>query len=185
MGLNPWDIEKLHQGQKRLFGSMDLDNVDVIGDDPVKLSRRWEKARRWYGRCNRDWLLSTNPDSDPRSWRRHETTGDTLDLVKAAGAAAAYGAAVRVKADGGRKGFLWVGLRGKATVSLNGDVVMRQAGDTTYRVGQYQTPMELRSGENLVRFRVEPVGGKAMLSLLLTNQENAGDTVEGIQYSAV
>lgn len=184
MGLNPFDIEMLHQSQKRLMGTMDLANVDVIGDDPVKLTRRWEKARRWYGRCNRDWLVTTSPHSDMRGWKRLEARGDTLDLVKALGAASSYGVAVRVNAGGHRKGFLWTGLRGKATAAINGQVVMRQESDTTYRVGQFQHPVELRSGENLLQFRVEPVGGKAMLSVLLTNLENAGDTMEGIRYTA-
>jgi hypothetical protein len=174
----------LHQGQKRLMGTMNLADIEVLGDDPVKLSRRWEKARQWYGRCNREWLATTSPDSDERTWKRLEARGDTLDLVKALGPARSYGLAVRVAADGHKKGFLWAGLRGKFTVSLNGQEIFRRESDTTYRVGQFQYPLELLPGQNTLRFRAEPLGGRATLSVLVTNHENAGDTMEGISYSA-
>jgi uncharacterized protein (DUF362 family) len=184
MGLNPWDVEMLHQGQKRFMGSMDLANVEVLGDDPGRLARRWDKARRWYGRCNRDWLVTASPGSDVRSWKPLEITGDTLDFVKVLGPSTAYAAAVRVKADGHRQGFLWVGLRGKLRATLNGREILHRECDTTYRVGQLQYPLELGRGENLLDFRVEPVGGQAMLSVLVTDPGNAGDTMDGIRYSA-
>jgi hypothetical protein len=164
---------------------MDLNSIDVIGDDPLKLARRWEKPRRWYGRCNREWLATTSPDTDMRTWKTIKARGDSLDLVKALGPASSYSLAVRLKADGHRKGYLWAGLRGNVTASLNGHEILRRASDTTYRVGQFQNPMELRSGSNLLQFRVEPVNGEAMLSVLVSSHENAGDTMEGIRYSAV
>jgi uncharacterized protein (DUF362 family) len=184
MGLNPWDIEMCHQAEARLMGTMSLDKVEVIGDDPAKVSRRWEKARRWYGRCNRDWLVTTDPSSDLRTWRKYVSRGDTVDLTETFGPAAAYGLAVRVEAGSHHKGFLWTGLRGKLIATLNGQVVARESSDTAYRVGQFQNPMELKSGENLLMVRVEPIGGQAKLSILFSNHENAGDTIQGVNYSA-
>jgi hypothetical protein len=62
-------------------------------------------------------------------------------------------------------------------------VIAREESDTSYRIGQFQVPLELRSGENLLQFRVEPISERARLSVLVTNHENAGDTAEGIEYS--
>ena len=97
MGLNPWDIEMLHQSQKRQMGTMELANTEVVGDDPEELTRRWEKPRSWYGRANREWLVTISPNSNKWLWKRIEARGDTLDLVKTLGVASSYGAAVRVK----------------------------------------------------------------------------------------
>ncbi len=183
MGLNPWDIEMLHQGQKRLMGTMSLAHVEVRGDEPDRFARRWDKARHWYGRCNREWVVTASPASDVRTWKRLEAATDTLDLVRALGPSASYGAAVRVHADGHRKGFVWVGLRGKLRAALNGREIIRRECETTYRVGQLQYRLDLDRGENLLDFRLEPVGGQALLSVLVTDLGNAGDTMEGIRYS--
>ena len=54
-----------------------------------------------------------------------------------------------MRADGSRKGFLWLGLSGKVTVMLNGQQIAEEENITRYRVGQVQKPIELRAGDNL------------------------------------
>ncbi|MCC6587361.1 MAG: DUF362 domain-containing protein [Bryobacterales bacterium] len=187
LGFRPWDIEFLHMAQRRGMGSMDLDQVDVRGDDPVKLTRRWEKPDNWYGRCNREWRLTTAPGQPVAAWKPYTGRFDTLDLSAWAGAAArpdaTYGAAVKVVSEGHRKAYLWLGVRGKVNAQLNGDTIAAIASDTTFRIGQFQYPVELRPGVNRIQLRVSPIDGKAMLSLLLVGDRNDGDTVSGITWA--
>ena len=68
-----------------------------------------------------------------------------------------------MRADGSRKGFLWLGLSGKVTVTLNGENIMEERNTTRYRVGQIQNAVELRPGENQFLFRVEAVGDRPPL----------------------
>jgi uncharacterized protein (DUF362 family) len=178
IGFRPWDIEYLHLAASRGMGTLDLDRADLAGDDPERLRRRWEKPRRWYGRCNREWLLTKSPDADLAAWTRHTSRFDTLDF---SGWSAA---AVRVRAEGHRKAILWVGAQGRLGATLNGETVMREEARTRYRVGQFQKPVELRPGENLLVFRLEALSESARLSVLLTGPRNDGDTVEGIRWSA-
>jgi hypothetical protein len=118
-------------------------------------------------------------------WSRHTAFGDGLDFAKAAGGTATgYAAMATVRADGNRKGYLWLGLSGKATVLLNGQKIMEEEGLTRFRVGQYQQPVELRPGENQLVFRVQPANGRAFLSALLVGAANNGDSLEGVNWSA-
>jgi hypothetical protein len=57
------------------------------------------------------------------SWKRISIPTDTLHLAKVAGEAApgtSYAAAMRVRADGTRKGFLWIGVHGRLSAVVNG-----------------------------------------------------------------
>jgi len=187
MGFNVPDLEFLHLAQQRGLGTMDLRNIEVRGDEPDRLRRRWAKPRPWYGRCNREWRLTRDPSTDVASWRRYTSATDTLDLAQALGEAppgATYGAAVRVRAEGHRKAFLWLALRGRVTAFLNSEKVLEEESRTRYRVGQIQKPVELRSGENLLVFRVQGLGEPPHLAALLVNPRNDGDSVEGIRWEA-
>jgi hypothetical protein len=129
--------------------------------------------------------VTREPDSNPSRWTAHTAFGDFLDLPKAAGGSApAYAAQARVRADGNRKGFLWLGLSGKATVLLNGQKIMQEEGLTRFRVGQYQQPIELRPGENQFVFRVEPANDRAQLAVVLVGPANDGDSLEGAAWLA-
>jgi hypothetical protein len=88
-----------------------------------------------------------------------------------------------VIARGPRKGYLWVGARGRVIAFLNGEKVMEEEGTTRYRVGQFQKAVELRSGENLLMFEVRPLNKQADLSALLVGPENDGDSLEGIRWT--
>lgn len=184
IGHNPWDMEFLHMAQRRGMGTMDLGKLDIAGEEPDRLRRPWGKPRGWYGRCNREWLLTRDAASDIRSWKPHTAPFDTLDLAawSPAAADATYGAAVRVQSEGHRKAFLWLGLRGRGTVQLNGETITTEENRTRYRVGQFQKPVELRAGENLLVCRVQPFEGQALLSVLLVGPHNDGDTVDGIRW---
>jgi uncharacterized protein (DUF362 family) len=182
MGFNPWDIEYLHMAASRETGTSDMGRIDALGDDPGRLRRLWAKPQNWFGRCNREWLLTNNPESSLAAWQRHTARTDTVDFPKVLGAAPAYSAAVKVRATGSRKAFLWVGTRGRVTASLNGQKVLEEENRTRYRIGQFRTPVELRSGENLLVFRVEALAEQAQLSTLLVGLRNDGDTLEGIRW---
>ncbi|HPQ17367.1 MAG TPA: hypothetical protein PLP04_19205, partial [Bryobacteraceae bacterium] len=93
-------------------------------------------------------------------------------------------AAVRVISPGTRKGFLWAGVSGKLTASLNGQTVMEEQSVTRYRVAQFRAPLELRSGENLLVLRVTAISNAARVSVLITGERNDGDTMEGIRWLA-
>jgi len=186
LGFNVWDMDFLQLAVQREMGVMDLARIDTVGDDPGAIRQRWGKPRGWYGRCNRNWLVSRDPKADLRFWARHTTRGDTLDFASWSGAPpapeGAYGAAVQVRADGVKKAVLWVGAAGRVTASLNGETVMEEENLTRYRIGQFQKPVELRSGENQLVFRAEPREGQARLSALLVDPRNDGDSMEGIRW---
>lgn len=143
------------------------------------------QARNWYGRCNRLWLLSQDGSTDMKGWEPYTSATDALHFMnwkKPLSDSAVYKSAVRVVADGTRKAFLWVGARGHVTAYLNGEKVMEEDGITRYRVGQFQKPVELSSGENLLVFELKPAADKADLSALLVGPQNDGDTAEGIRW---
>ena len=187
IGYQPGDIDYLHMATLRGMGSMDLDRVEIAGDDPERLRRKWSKPRNWYGRCNREWRVTADAAASMETWQRLTARGDTLHLAAwkpAAAEDAAYRAAVRVMASGSRKGFLWVGARGRVAATLNGQKVLEEEGATRYRIGQFQAPVELRPGENLLVFEVKSLGGVADLSALVTGPDNDGDSLEGIRWAA-
>ncbi|MCC6859188.1 MAG: DUF362 domain-containing protein [Bryobacterales bacterium] len=187
IGFNPWDIEFLHMASQRDLGQMDLGKIDVIGDDPGKYERRWIKPRMWWGRCNREWRVSRDPNAPASGWERVTVPTDTLRFAKYAAGAdpkGTFAAAARVQASGNQKGYLWVGVRGRVTVTLNGETVMEDENVTRYRVGQFQKPVELKPGENRLVFQVQSAAGEPMLSALLVNQRNDGDSLEGIRWMA-
>lgn len=186
IGFNTWDMEFLQMAQQRQMGTMDFGNLDVRGDDPGKLRQRWIKPRRWYGRGNREWVLSRDPGAPVAGWERYTSPNDTLRFARWTGEevapGATFGAAVKVRAEGHRKAFLWVGARGKVTAMLNGETVMEQVNRTRYRVGQFQQPVELRPGENQLVFNIEALASETLLSAHLVTPRNDGDTVDGIRW---
>jgi uncharacterized protein (DUF362 family) len=187
VGYNPWDMEFLQMAQQRDMGSLDPNRIDVAGDDPGKFERRWAKPRNWYGRGNREWMVTGEPFGPVGTWKKYTARTDTLDFGKAVAEAApgkTYAAAVRVIADGAHKGFLWAGVSGNLTATLNGQTVMQEQNATRYRVAQFRAPVELRSGENLLVFRLAATANAARLSALLTGQRNDGDTMDGIRWQA-
>jgi hypothetical protein len=186
MGFNPWDMEYLHLGAERGLGTMDPGQIEVIGEEPDRVRKRWGKPRDWFGRANREWLVSRDAEAPLASWTRHNTRADTLHFTKWNNAASppgtTYGAAVRVRAEGSQKAFLWAGVRGRLTALLNGEKVMEEENLTRYRIGQFRNPVELRAGDNLLVFRVQQVSEEAQLSALLVGPRNDGDTPEGIRW---
>jgi uncharacterized protein (DUF362 family) len=186
MDFQPTDIEYLNMASQRQMGVMELRNADVAGDDPARVRRHWAKPRDWFGRCNRQWLLTQDASADIKTWARFTAPTDTLHFAKwqpPVSDAAVYKSAVRVIADGNRKAFLSVGAHGRLRAFLNGEKVMEEQATTRYRIAQFQKPVELRSGENLLVFELKPVSEQVDLSVLLAGPENDGGTVGGIRWS--
>ncbi len=185
LGFNPVDIDYLHMGAARGLGTFDMNQIEVLGDELDRLARPWAKPKTWYGRCNRNWVVTSELQSDPSTWKRHTSRGDTLYFTEALSAPApAFAAAAKVSAGGSRKGFLWLGLTGKVTVALNGANLLEQRNTTRHRVGQIQAAIELRPGENQFLFRVETVGDRpAQLSAVLIGPSNSGDSLEGARWT--
>ena len=185
LGFNPWDLDYLHMASQRGIGSMDLRQADVVGEDAGRLAKRWGKPRNWHGRGNRDWLVSADATAPLAAWKPLISRGDALQFANVAPSSPGtqYGAAVRVHADGTRKAVLRAGALGRVVAQLNGQTVMEEE-SAAYKFGQFQAPVELRSGENLLVFRVRALAGEPQLSALLTGPANDGDTVEGIRWTA-
>jgi hypothetical protein len=132
-------------------------------------------------------LVTRDPEANLASWKRHSSFGDTLYGDQALGgpANAAFAAAAIVQADGNRKGFLWLGLMGKATVLLNGEKILEEENVTRYRVGQIQKAVQLRPGENQLVFRLQAADEKPpQVAALLVGPSNDGDSLDGIHWSA-
>jgi len=185
MGFKPSDVEYLRMGAARGLGTYDLNRIEVVGDELDRLARKFARTK-WYAPCNREWLVGRDPAADLGTWKRHVSFGDTLYGDKALeGAVPAFAAAAKVRADGHRKGILWMGLSGKATVLLNGEKILEEETVTSYRVGQVQQAIELRPGENQLVFRLQAVGARPLnMSALLVDPSNNGDSMDGIRWSA-
>jgi hypothetical protein len=183
MGFNPWDIDYLHLGIKRGLGTMDFRRIEFAGEEPDRLKQRWGKPKDWYGRGNREWLVSADATANLATWRRYTSPTDTLDIARVEGPATAYGVATRLQAEGNRKAFLWVGARGRVQALLNGEKIMEEENTTRYRVGQFRAPVELRPGENVLVFRVQALGDSPQISAVMVGARNDGDTVEGVRWS--
>ncbi len=184
-GYKPSDIDYLHMAAARGLGSYDLKSAEVVGDEPDRYYRKWAKPRSWYARANREWRVTRDPSADPREWKRHTSFGDLVDLPAATGGdAPVYAVTATVKSDGARKGFLWLGLAGKATVELNSRQILQEEGRTRLRVGQLQQPVELRAGDNQIVIRVEPLNGRATIGAQLIGPANDGDSLEGVTWTA-
>jgi uncharacterized protein (DUF362 family) len=187
MGFNAADMEFLHLAAKRGMGTMDPRLIELSGDDPERVKRRWGKPAGWYGRCNRDWLLGVDRDGPPASWSSFTSPTDTLDFAKALGGVVpgrSYGAAARIHSLGHQSGFLWLGFRGRLHAELNGEQVFSLENRTRHRVGQFRQAIALEPGKNLLRFRLEALDANACLSCLLVDAANGGDSLEDIRFSA-
>jgi hypothetical protein len=185
LGFNPADIDYLHMGAARGLGTYNLREIDIVGDELDRLSRTWVKPRTWYARCNRDWLVTREPESNIATWKRHTSFGDTLYFAKALDRPApVVAAAAKVRAEGNRKGFLWLGVSGRVQVMLNGTKISEEESTTRYRVGQVQKPIELRPGENQLVFRMEAVGERPVqLAAVLIGPVNNGDSLDGATWT--
>jgi uncharacterized protein (DUF362 family) len=186
LGFNPVDIDYLHMGAARGLGTFDLNRIEIVGDELDRLSRPWAKPRSWHARANREWLITRDPASNRNTWKRYSSFGEGLYFEKAMdGPGPVFAAAAKVIADGNRKGFLWLGLTGKAIVTLNGQKIMEEENITRYRVGQFQQPVELKPGENQIVIEVRTVDQKPpQVAAVLVNPANTGDSIEGIRWTA-
>lgn len=187
MGYTPADMEFLHMAAARGLGTLDLNRIEVNGDDPVRATRRWAKSSLWHARCNREWRVSLDPAAPARSWKRHAAATDTLHLAQVAGEAAAgatYHTAVRIQAEGQRKAFLWIGVQGRVVAELNGAQVGQYENRTGCVAGQLKIPVELRSGENRLTLRVQALEGPPQVSALFVGPRNDGDSADGVRYRA-
>jgi hypothetical protein len=189
-GFNVWDMEFLHMAVQRDLGTMELNRIEVVGDEPDRARWIWGKpnTRRgpWHGRANREWRVGRDPGAPVESLKRITIPTDTLNLTQVAGppGQAPYVAAARVLSDGAAKVYLWLGVRGRVTAQLNGEQVLEVENSTRYRIGQFRQPVALRSGENRLVFHVRPLESEALLSVLLVGPRNDGDTAEGIRWLA-
>jgi hypothetical protein len=188
LGFSPADMEFLNMAVARGLGVSEMRGIEVIGDEADRIRRTWIKPRTWHGVGNRRWLVTRDPASPMAGWARYVTPTDTLHFTRWAGGTVAEGqsfaAAAKVVSDGASKGYLWTGIRGKVTATLNGEKVLEEENRTRYRPGQFQKPVTLKSGENLLVFNVEAVTDQPQLSAFLVNARNDGDTLEGIRWTA-
>ncbi|MEZ5401779.1 MAG: DUF362 domain-containing protein [Bryobacteraceae bacterium] len=186
LGYNPWDIEFLHMAAKREMGTRDLDQVDVLGADPDPLRRRWVKPKAWFGRANRQWRVTADPNAPAASWKACEIPTDTLWFDRWSGKPTAPGArfaaATRIESRGHAKAFLWIGATGRFEAIFNGERVLAEENRTRYRGGQFQQAVSLRPGMNELVVRVEALDPRARMSAYLVGPRNDGDTVEGIRW---
>jgi hypothetical protein len=185
MGFNPWDFEFIHMAAHRNMGVMDSDRIEVVGDEPDRVTRRWAKNSLWHGRCNREWTVTANPASALESWKKVTIPTDTLYLARSAEGGApgtAYAAALRIKAEGGRKVFLWLGVHGRVSVSVNGTKAGQVESSAACHAGQFKIPVELISGNNTLVFEAIGIADAPQISALLVGPANDGDTMDGIRY---
>ena len=163
MGYQPSDIEFLHMASQRQMGTMDLRNVEVVGDEPDQRPPPLGQAQgAGLGAAIASGCLHRMPRPIIKAWARFTSPTDTLHLARwqpPSSSTATYKSAVRVVADGTRKAFLWVGARGRVTAFLNGEKVMEEEGTTRYRVGQFQNAVDVAFGREPAGVRIEAAGG--------------------------
>jgi len=186
MGFRPEDVDFLHMGAARGLGSFDFRDFEIAGDELDRIAGSWAKPRQWYARGNREWRISRDPDAPLPTWKRHSSLGDILYPDQALGEAApVYHAVARVRADGSRKGSLWMGISGKVAVLLNGEKILEEESTTRFRIGQFQKEIELRAGVNELRLRIETLGDRPpQAAAVLVGPQNNGDGLDGARWEA-
>jgi hypothetical protein len=185
MGFNPRDFEFIHMASQRDMGTMDSGRIEVVGEETDRVTHRWAKNSAWHGRCNREWRVTANPAAAIDSWKELTIPTDTLRFAKATGTdipGSTYGAAVRIRAEQSRKGFLWLGVHGRVALTINGAKLAEEESTENCHVGQFKIPMDLKSGENLLVFQAKGVKNAPEISVLMVGPANDGDTMEGIRY---
>lgn len=186
MGFRPEDIDHLHMGAARGLGSFNLRDFEIVGDELDRVTASWAKPRTWYARANRHWRVARAADSPAASWKPHTSFGDILYPDQALGEKApVYYAAARIRAEGARKGYLWLGISGKVAVTLNGVKLLEEESTTRFRVGQFQKEIELRAGDNELRVQMQPLEDRApQVAVVLVGPQNNGDGLDGAVWNA-
>jgi len=186
LGFRPEDIDFLHMGAARGLGSFNFRDFEVVGDELDRVCASWAKPRQWYARANRLWRIGRSAETPVAAWKPHTSFGDILYPDQALGERApVYYAQAKIRAEGARKGYLWMGISGKAAVTLNGVKILEEESTTRFRVGQFQKEIELRPGENELRLQLEPLEDRLpQAAVVLVGPENNGDGLDGAVWTA-
>ena len=187
MGLNPWDLDCLHYGAAKGFGTFDLDAIEIVGKSIEAVERKFERAAgrkgiRFASRGNRVWLVRSEGG---QAWQFYESEERYIDLDRHfhGGDVRKAQARVEVRSDGDQAGMLWASADGRMTVRLNGEAILERATTDGHQFAEHQIPIVLTKGLNLLEIDLERGPEGFGFTALLCDA--LGDTLRGIEYRVV
>jgi len=216
MGFNPWDVEHLRNSATKGFGILDLDYITVRGDPIDRVQLAFEKPPlqgkgldHYYGRANRDWLLSgvysgadlgrdfLGGEAEVRPLEGEAAAGQVWELVRSGDdmvdlknyyyrKLGAYQTDVTAYAFAylyspmPQSGYLWIGADDGVKVWLNGQVVADEPQTGAHQLAQLKVPVELRAGENRLLVKVINTVSNYAFSVAVVDED--GDTLPRLRY---
>ena len=208
MDYNPEDMWYLKYAAAKGFGTYDLDNIEVVGRQPLEVQRRWEKTPRpnFWGWGNRTWLVNgphaseafderpVAGEADLRPVAGQELNGVAWQVVEGlqvphgqyvelpeelTAASSSVYAFTYIQSGRDQDGYFYVAGDDGLKVWLNGEEVFSES-DVSPRIERQSVPVSLRKGLNPVVVRVHNLSRGAGLGLVAGDED--GDTLPGIQY---
>jgi len=208
MDYNPEDLWYLKYSAAKGFGTYDLENIEVVGRQPLEVQRRWEKTPNpnFWGWGNRRWVVNgphpseeidETPIADEASLRPaagQETNG--IVWKKGEGLQIPHGQFVElpedyvdsgsmtyafayIASDRDQEGVLYLGGDDGIKVWLNGEEVFAKS-RTSRTLTTQQVPISLHKGMNPVMVKVRNLFGTAGLAMVAGDED--GDTLPGVRY---
>ena len=186
MGFNPDDIDYLHYAAQKGFGTLDLEEIEVVGAPVEQVWRKFKTASGRKGvpftaRGNRRWLVR---EGEEEEWTVYESEERYIDLARFFGERPAESAqaAVEVHAKRGLSGWLWASADGKMRVELNGRVVAEKTAESGHKLGEFKVEVELEEGDNRLVVEVERGAAGMGFTAILCDAEGYG--LRGVEHRA-
>ena len=186
MGFNPDDIDYLHYAAQKGFGTLDLEEIEVVGAPVEQVWRKFKTASGRKGvpftaRGNRRWLVR---EGDEGEWTVYESEERYIDLTHFLGERPVESAqaAVEVHAKRGMRGWLWASADGTMRVELNGRTVAEKTAESGHQLGEFKVEVELEEGDNRLTVEVERGAVGMGFTAILCDGEGYG--LRGVEYRA-
>lgn len=192
MGFNPLDLDYLYYAAHKGFGTLDLGQIALAGGpiDPVYRRFRSAAGRKdiaFAARGNWSWRVQ---DGNGGPWQVCHSQERYIDLTRLLANPTLERARAEVDVIAGdvQEGQLWASGDGRLRIELNGEVVVDKQTDAVHQFAEFQIPIRLEPGSNLLRVSVERPPGQSMspgnaplgFTALLCDEE--GHRLPGIEY---
>ncbi len=184
MGFNPTDIDYLYYAEQKGFGTLNLSEIEIVGNPIEKVKRKFKRAagRKGIGfatRGNRIWLVKDVADENGQIFESEERY---IDLAKHFGENETKSACawVDIYSKYAQRGELWASADGKMTVKLNGEKVLTKETEDGHQFAEYQIDIKLKEGINRLSVYLKRCEKGFGFTALLCNDE--GDGLFDIEY---
>ena len=183
MGFNAQDIDYLHLAAQKRFGTLDPEEIEVVGNSVEVVMRKFKlaagrKGGAFAARGNRSWMVRNGTEE----WLRLDSEERYIDLARFFGEYAAETACAAVEVRSGKMqcGSLWASAAGKMRVLLNGQTVVEKEQGSGHEFAEFKVDVELAEGINRLEVQVEPCEEGMGFTALLCDADGYG--LRDIEY---